>query len=471
MTHPLLYQINTRAWLTRWSRTLGRPATLDDVPESELDLFARLGFDWIWLLGVWRTGAAGREISRSQPSWRQEFRETLPDLQEEDIAGSCFAVAGYDAHPDLGGDAALARFRQRLRGRGLKLMLDFVPNHVAPDHPWTKTHPDYFVQGPDGRPAQGRDPNYPAWPDTLQLDYANPAVHEAMAQELEAIARRCDGVRCDMAMLLLPEVFERTWGRKPAPFWPAAIQRVREQAPGFLFMAEAYWELEWTLQQQGFDFAYDKRLYDRLREGFARPVREHLQADIDYQAKLARFLENHDEPRAAAVFDPCFHRAAAVVAYTLPGLRFFHQGQAEGRKKRISPHLVRAPAEPLDAGIQDFYDHLLDILRQPALRSGVWQRLEPRPGWEGNESWDAFVAHAWQGADGRRIVVAVNFAPHESQCYLRLPFPECADGTVRLRDLLGAACYDREGHALLEHGLYLAMHPWHYHVFSVERLP
>ena len=135
-------------------------------------------------------------------------------------------------------------------------------------------------------------------------------------------------------------------------------------------MAEVYWDLEWTMQQQGFDYAYDKRLYDRLREGHARPVREHFHAGLDYQNKLARFLENHDEPRAAATFAPDVHEAAAVITFLSPGLRFFHQGQFEGRKKRISPHLIRGPEEPVDQKLQQFYDRLL----ARAAQSGRSQR-------------------------------------------------------------------------------------------------
>ena len=192
--------------------------------------------------------------------------------------------------------------------------------------------------------AHGRDPYFDGWPDTLQLDYSRVATQEAMIAELLKIAGQCDGVRCDMAMLVLPEVFERTWGHRAPVFWPGATGRVRERVPGFCFMAEVYWDLEWTMLQQGFDYAYDKRLYDRLREGHARPVREHLLAGLDFQSKLARFLENHDEPRAAATFAPGMHEAAAVITFLSPGLRFFHQGQFEGRRKRISPHLVRAAA-------------------------------------------------------------------------------------------------------------------------------
>ena len=129
-------------------------------------------------------------------------------------------------------------------------------------------------------------------------------------------------------------------------------------------MAEVYWDLEWTLQQQGFDYTYDKRLYDRLRDRRARPVREHLIAGLEYQDKMARFLENHDEPRASATFSREVHEAAAIITFLSPGLRFFHQGQFEGRTKRISPHLVRAPAEPIDVPLQQFYDRLVEVIRQ-----------------------------------------------------------------------------------------------------------
>jgi hypothetical protein len=145
--YPSLYQINTRVWLTELSRNLGRPATLDDVPDAELDRLAEAGFDWIWFLSVWQTGPGAQQVSRSNPGWRREFQETLPDLRDEDIAGSGFAITGYTVHENLGGDAALARLRERLRKRGLRVMLDFVPNHVGLDHPWLVDHPEYFVGG------------------------------------------------------------------------------------------------------------------------------------------------------------------------------------------------------------------------------------------------------------------------------------------------------------------------------------
>lgn len=487
--YPSLYQINTRVWITEITSKIGRPATLDDIPDDELDRLAEMGFDWIWFLSVWSTGEVAREISRENSEWRHDFETTLPDLQEQDIAGSGFAITGYYVHPDLGGDEALKRLRERLQKRGLKLMLDFVPNHMAPDHPWVNDHPDYFVSGTvsdlENNPqnytrithgkndlilAYGRDPYFSGWPDTVQLDYSNPKTVDAMSKELLRIAGQCDGVRCDMAMLILPEVFEKTWGRKAQPFWPIVITKVREKNHGFLFMAEVYWDMEWTLQQQGFDYAYDKRLYDRLCEAHAKAVREHFYAGLDYQDKLARFLENHDEPRAAATFDQETHEAAAVITFLSPGLRFFHQGQFTGRKKRISPHLVRAPHEPINTALQKFYGSLLDLLKKPIFRNGKWSLLECVPAWEENYTWDSFIAFAWEGTDGNRALVCVNYSPQSGQCYVRLPFPELAGKQWKFDDLMSEASYNRAGNNLLKSGLYLDMPAWTYHVFEIKNI-
>ncbi len=475
--------------MTELAAKLGRPATLDDVADAELDRLAELGFDWIWLLSVWQTGDAGREVSRGNAELRKEFEETLPDLREQDICGSGFAIAAYTVDRRLGGDEALARLRERLRQRGLRLMLDFVPNHTALDHLWVETHPEFYIAGTqddlarepqnyvrvkreqgDLLLAHGRDPYFPGWADTLQLNYGSPALQQTMIGELCRIAGQCDGVRCDMAMLLLPDIFERTWGVHCEPFWPRAIEQVRRLFPQFCLMAEVYWDLEWTLQRRGFDYTYDKRLYDRLRDGQAQAVREHFLADLDYQNRLSRFLENHDEPQAAATFPPDVHQAAAVITFLAPGLRFFHDGQLEGRRKRISPHLCRRPDEPVDARLEAFYSRLLSVLRNKIVREGQWRLLECQPAWEGNWTADCFIAFGWQDNSDEWLLTAVNYAANQSQCYVRLPFESLASGQWRLDDLLGDARYVRNGQELLSKGLYLDVAPWQRHVFSVRRL-
>ncbi len=482
--YPTLYQINTRVLLQRLSIQLNRPATLDDIPDAELDHWASAGFDWIYCLGVWQTGTIAPQVSRTNPEWVEEYQRLLSDLTDEDVCGSCFAVTGYSVHQAMGGNEAMIRWRDRLHQRGLKLMLDFVPNHTAPDHPWVQSHPDFYVAGTEEQLARepqnyyrlgdrifayGRDPYFAGWCDTLQLNYGNPAFQTAQMQELINIAQLCDGVRCDMAMLVLPEIFQRTWGITAPLFWPDAIAKVRSRHPDFLFMAEVYWDMEWTLQQLGFNYTYDKRLYDRLVEQHARPVREHFWADLDYQNKSARFLENHDEPRAAGTFPPDVHQAAAILTFLSPGLRFFHQGQFEGYKHRISVHLQRGPAEPIDPVIQTFYQKLLACLQLPTLRAGDWQLADCYPAWQDNWSADHFIAFSWRSQEGKRLLVMVNYADQDSQCYLKIPgASDLASGTYQLQDLMSDTVYDRPGDLFLTNGVYFDLPAWGYHAFALH---
>ena len=484
---PALYQLDTRAHLTARSRALGRRATLDDIADAELDRLAAQGFDWVWLLSVWQTGPASRAVSLADPDLRRAFRAVLPDLTDADIGGSGFAIAGYQVSPALGGDAALARLRARMATRGLRLMLDFVPNHTGLDHPWAASRPERFVRGTEAdllaSPgtwtatatsagdrvvlAHGRDPFFPAWTDTLQLDYGSQDTVDAMTAELASIARRCDGVRCDMAMLLLPDVFERTWGHAALPFWPGAIAGARAANPGFTLLAEVYWDLEAVMLGLGFDFAYDKRLYDRLVAGAAGPVRDHLRADVGYQAHLARFLENHDEPRAAATFPHDRHEAAALITYLAPGLRFLHEGQLEGFRIHVPPHLVRAPDEPGDGRLARFYSALLALLRDPLVGDGAWRLLEVAPAWEGNPTWDGFVAFGWRVAD-RRLLVVVNLGATQGQCYVRDPMDGLRDADVRLADRLDGRIFERDAGDLAARGLYVDLPASGHHVLEAS---
>ena len=481
---PLLYEIQTRDWLLRFSKD-GAIIRLDELPDAELDRLAELGFDWLWLLGVWQTGAEGARISRTGADWQASYRAALPDFVEEDITGSTFAIAGYTVHSDFGGNDALAHLRERLKSRNIRLMLDFVANHTALDHPWVIEHPDFYMHGTEAdlasQPANyvrlassggsriiahGRDPYFPGWTDTLQLNYGNPDLQRAMLEQLRSVSALCDGLRCDMAMLLLPEIFERTWGVRSEPFWPKAIPEIQKQNPGFLFLAEVYWGLEWQLQQQGFDYTYDKTLYDRLLAMTAGPVREHLKASISFQQKSARFLENHDEPRAAAVLSVSAHEAAAAIAFTVPGLKLLHDGQLEGYVRKPSIHLRRRTIEPVNPELQRFYQRLLQTLH--SLPELEWLLLETVPAWASNPTNTDFICFGWLREEQPHYIIAVNYANHDSQCYVRFPVNSFHSGWIALRDTMGPAIYERDGDALMRDGLYLALPPWGYNLFEVS---
>ena len=175
-------------------------------------------------------------------------------------------------------------------------------------------------------------------------------------------------------------------------------------------------------------------------------VREHFYAEPDYQNKLARFLENHDEPRVAATIEQKKHEAAAVITFLSPGLRFFHQGQFEGRKKRISPHLIRAPQEPLDTAVQKFYTEFLSIIKKPVFRDGQWKLLNCAPAWEGNDTWSSFLVFAWENS-ARRTSAGCRqlFITRQSVFCPSCRFLTWPVKSIQFRDLMSAALYDRDG--------------------------
>ena len=319
--NPFIYEINTWPWLERLRTERGQPIDLGTVPNDVWDSIVDAGFDAVWLMGVWQRSPAGVAVARANRDLLASFEDALPGYQDDDVVGSAYCIRDYIVDEHLGGPDGLEVAHAALAARGAGLILDFVPNHVAPDHPWTVEHPERFIQGSVGELrddprsfvgvdghvlANGKDPFFAPWPDVVQLNAFAPDLRAAVIDTLRAIGNQCDGVRCDMAMLLLNDTFSRTWGERAGPtptdeYWTTVIPAVRETHPDFLFIAEAYWDLEWTLQQQGFDYCYDKRLYDRLLHEPAESVREHLLADRAYQSRLVRFLENHDEPRAASL--------------------------------------------------------------------------------------------------------------------------------------------------------------------------
>jgi hypothetical protein len=486
--NPIIYEINTWVWLEELRRRLNRQMNLGSIPAEEWNGIAALGVNAVWLMGVWERSPAGVRIAMENDNLRAEFQRVLPDLSSEDVVGSPYCVRRYIVDGHLGGREGLAIAREQLAKRGVRLILDYVPNHVAPDHPWVFEHPEYFIRGTSEDIARdprsfveirgtvfacGRDPYFPAWPDVLQLNAFHPELRRAAIGTVSEIAGQCDGLRCDMAMLCVNFIFDRTWSQRTGPrptteYWTELIQAVRRQSPEVIFIAEAYWDLEWELQQQGFDFCYDKRLYDRIEHDGPESIHPHLMGDPGYQNKLVRFIENHDEPRAAATFTPEKERAAAVTIATLPGARLFHEGQFEGRKARVPVFLARRPEESLDLELQDFYRTLLFAVNRPDLASGEW-RLCERSGWPDNQTHRNLLAWCWRQAEERHLI-AINLADCSSQGLLKLPWEELACCTWRLTEEFSGDSFERDGSRMLQPGLYIDLAAWHFHFLRFSPL-
>ena len=485
---PVVYEVNTAVWLGEVAGRLGADVTLGSVPASEWDLVVPEGISVVWLMGVWSRSPSGRQIALSNPDLRASWSSALPDWTDADVVGSPYCISDYEPAAAFGGWAGMDKARAELRARGALLLVDWVPNHVGPDSPWLRSAPEAFVRGTaedlarspgafvdvDGTVfANGKDPYFAPWPDVVQVDAFAPSLRSLAARALSRIAEHTDAVRCDMAMLMLDDVVTATWGeRVGAPpavtYWTEMIAAARAVNPTFQFVAEAYWDREWDLQQLGFDYCYDKRLYDRLAQGGVAPVRGHLDADPAYQSRLVRFLENHDEPRAARTFAPPSRaKTAAVTVATLPGLTLWHDGQADGREVFVPVFLGRRADEPRDATLAAWYHDLWAAA--PRVRAGTWARCDVT-GWPDNTSADALVAWTWTAVDALSLVV-VNLTGQAADGVVHVGHAPAADGRWRLDDLLDGATYERNGDDLADGGLYVARAPWGAHVFTAAPMP
>jgi 4-alpha-glucanotransferase len=480
---PVLYEINTWAWLQELSRELGRPVDLAGVPDEQWDRIAAWGLDGVWLMGVWERSPFSARMAWEDSHLRRECEEALGGLERQWVVGSPYSVRRYVVDRRLGGPRGLAVAREMLARRGLRLVLDYVPNHVAPDHPWVREHPEYLLQGEkeelekepsaflelQGRVfACGRDPFFPPWRDTVQVNAFHPGFREASLETLQSIAQQCDGLRCDMAMLLLDRVFQMTWaGRAKEPlsreFWAEMIGRLRRSHPHMLLLAEVYWGMEEELLRLGFDLCYDKVFYDRLVHDRAQSVLEHLSRPSPHQERLLRFLENHDEKRAAGVFPLPRHRAAALCMATVPGAKLYHQGQWEGRRKRLPIQLGCVPEEAAQEEIRELYRKILEISRRAVPPTGMWRICQMR-GWPDNQSFQELMAWAWERL-GQRFAFVVNFSEGPAQAMVRFPWDDLAGSTWFLEDLVVGETYRRDGSQMALEGLFVDLPPWGAHLF------
>lgn len=484
--NPRILEINTRVWLRKRNFQ-----SINNIPKSQIEEWADLGFDYIWFMGIWKINKDIVPKYCFEPGLVSAYNEALKDWRKEDVIGSPYAISEYSVNPDIGTEEDLLKLKNRLNSSGIKLIVDFVSNHfsigtelfktnkelfVPADEYLFKTDPHTFFQSPycEGEYyAHGRDPLFLAWQDTVQINYFNPASRTFMIEVLKKISSIADGVRCDMAMLTLNNVFNNTWigplrkygYKKPEKeFWDEAISQIKKIRKDFVFIAEAYWNLEWQLQQLGFDFTYDKTLLDRLSSNDIRGVKEHLNADFDYQKKSVRFIENHDEPRCASRFGKDKSMAAATVISTIKGMIFYHDGQFEGKKIKLPVQLRREQFEKTDERIQNYYYKLLRITKADIFRLGEWNQLETIQVNETDFSFEKIFAWQWIYENESRLI-AINYSGSTSRCRVKFTLPENRM-LINLFDEINSVSYERSVEEIKEQGLFIELKAFSSHIFS-----
>lgn len=416
-----IYEINTAVYLARLSQELQTRIALDNIHDSEIDKLVELGFNTVWLMGVWERSPKAIDVNKSDSSFMSAIASVLPDFTDEDLIGSAYSIKDYKINASFGGESALKSFRQRLNDHGLKLILDFVPNHVGPDNHWTSSNKDIFIladnneaneypsryfKKDDGIYAKGRDPTSPPWSDVLQLNAFSSTCRQLALVAIREIAALCDGVRCDMAMLLLNRIFANSWGDgagelPKTEYWQDIIGAIKADYPEFIFIAEAYWDTQSELINLGFNYCYDKSLLDYLAQGNNVALLAHISSTFGQRSKLLSFIENHDEQRSAAIFSNAKTLAAAACILTLPGGSLVYDGQLEGYSVRIPVHLGRAPSEPINELLRQSYYSMLGIIKRWNTSELNWEMLETN----NNNA----LAWLWYGESSLHIVV-INYS-------------------------------------------------------------
>ena len=348
-----IYQILTRPWLKQFGN-------INNVPIDYWQDLKSKEMEYIWLTGLWQVPENGKNLAMSAPAV-ELYKQILPDFTESDVDGSPFAIENYTVDSKIGTFEDIRNLKQKLNSLGLKLILDFIPNHFSLVSSLVDSNPELFVTDNQGVIQNGKDPYTGSWIDTAQLDYSKDATRKFMQGKLMELIDICDGVRCDMAMLMLNSIFNQTWGKDMSnknEFWHETITEIKKTRPNFVFIAECYWNLEIELINQGFDYVYNKSLLDALIRNDDVQLQQNL-TTFPLESGV-HFLENHDEPRSASIFDLERLKHAATLLNSLPGLKLYLDGQFEGRKIKLPIQLNRFPKEENNTEVQNFYKRLLE---------------------------------------------------------------------------------------------------------------
>lgn len=424
MPRAVVQAKNTHVWLHQLSERYGETiATLDRIPDAELDALRDRGVTGLWLIGLWQRSAASREIKRR--------------MGNPEALASAYALDDYRIADDLGGDAALDDLRRRALERGIRLCGDMVPNHTGLDGRWVRERPDLFLgldappfpgytfEGPDLAPDgpaeikledgywerrdaavvfrrrdrasgavryiyHGNDGTSMPWNDTAQLDYLNPETRETVIRTILDVARRFSIIRFDAAMVLTRRHVRRLWWPEPGEgsdiasraahampraefdaampreFWREVVDRVAAEAPDTLLLAEAFWLLEgYFVRTLGMHRVYNSAFMHMLRDqdnaGFRASLRNVLEFDPGILQRFVNFVTNPDEETAVEQFGKGDkYFGICTLLATLPGLPLIGHGQLEGLSEKYGMEYGRSYRdEPVDEGFLAHHERMI----------------------------------------------------------------------------------------------------------------
>ena len=473
-----LLEISTRPYLYALCEKYRTKITkLRDIPIEEFDELQSLGFQWVWFMGIWQLGENCLNHDRCDHYLRDRYSNVCPGWSVEDVIGYPLCIVSYTVNNELGTEEDLVWLRQQLNTRGMKLMLDFVPNHTAIDAPEFSEHPDWYLHANFHDPkrfmangiAFGAGKWIPPMYFSAQLDMTSEDTRRFQIDNLKSIAKRCDGVRVHVAHFCLTDLFMEQWNgvvdpsrRPPTEFWEEAIREVRSESPDFMIMAETYGiEIQKQLLSLGFDYIYDKELLDDLTDSnldhFRYVVATQNVADMEH---FVHFVENHDEARSIERFynNPKMSCAAAAALLSLPGLRLVNFHQWLGYTYKIDVHLRRSLPEHYLRDTLQFYTRFLRVLQTDAVRYGSWHLVDV---------YDASTVLAWKWVkDEQHILVTVNFCGCNSGGRIVCDDVPCETGTVNVKELIQNVVYERDAEELARTGLCLLLSPYQVQVFE-----
>ncbi len=416
-------------------RAFSAEGTLDAVRQRIPEL-RDLGVTCIWLMPIHPIGMCGRK----------------------GILGSPYAISDYRSiHPDLGTLQDLKRLVRTAHGYGMKVIMDFVANHSAIDCRLQKVHPEWYKCDSLGRPES---PGF-GWTDVLGFDYRNRDLRKYMIETMRYYIKECDidGYRCDVAALV------------PTDFWREARCAIKELKPDAILLAESH---EPSHNAQAFDLTYEENLPQILQKVFfgtlsARAVRHLIEEDrltFPVGSMRLRYLENHDQPRAAELIGVRGRKVAAALLFTLDGVPLIHNGQEIGETRCASlfdPFKIQW--ESGDYIMREVYRHLSRIRNNvPALRRGSLTFL--------NVARDDSVLAYYREYEDSRIVVLLNFAGEMIETRVGAPkelVRNYADIGYRFTELNGQTspvCIHGQG--LL--GREVSLDPYGIRIFSLEAI-